>query len=55
MQQRNLELLGCSDGKHSSRKLAEIIAGAALALDISLICAVGSHTWTDAHMKYGRK
>jgi len=55
MQKRNLELLGCADGEHSSRKLAEIIAGATLALDISLVCAIGSHTFTDAHMKYGRK
>jgi len=55
MQKKNLELLGCSEGEHTSRKLAEIIAGATLALEISLICAIGSHTWTDAHMKYGRK
>ena len=55
MQNKNLELLGCKEGEHSSRKLAEIIAGSALALEISLICAIGSHTWTDAHMKYGRK
>ena len=55
MQNKNLELLGCNGGEHSSRKLAEIIAGSALALEISLICAIGSHTWTDAHMKYGRK
>ena len=55
MQNKNLELLGCSSGENSSRKLAEIIAGATLALEISLICAIGSHTWTDAHMKYGRK
>lgn len=55
MQKRNLELLGCADGEHSARKLAEIIAGATLALDISLVCAIGSHTFTDAHMKYGRK
>ena len=55
MQKRNLELLGCADGEHSSRKLAEIIAGATLALEISLVCAIGSHTFTDAHMKYGRK
>lgn len=55
MQNRNLELLGCAGGEHSSRKLAEIIAAATLALEISLICAIGSHTWTDAHMKYGRK
>jgi len=55
MQKKNLELLGCSEGEHTSRKLAEIIAGATLSLEISLICAIGSHTWTDAHMKYGRK
>ena len=55
MQKRNLQLLGCADGEHSSRKLAEIIAGATLALEISLVCAIGSHTFTDAHMKYGRK
>ncbi len=55
MQKRNLELLKCAKGEHSSRKLAEIIAGATLALDISLVCAIGSHTFTDAHMKYGRK
>ena len=55
MQQRNLELLGCAEGEHSSRKLAEIIAAATLSLEISLICAIGSHTWTEAHMKYGRK
>ena len=55
MQKRNLELLRCAEGEHSSRKLAEIIAGATLALDISLVCAIGSHTFTDAHMKYGRK
>ena len=48
-------MLGCAEGEHSSRKLAEIIAGATLALDISLVCAIGSHTFTDAHMKYGRK
>ena len=55
MQRKNLELLGCADGENSSKKLAEIIAGATLALDISLVCAIGSHTFTDAHMKYGRK
>ena len=55
LQKKNLEMLGCAEGEHSSRKLAEIIAGATLALDISLVCAIGSHTFTDAHMKYGRK
>tara|TARA_B100000678_G_scaffold285121_1_gene287732 strand:+ start:1526 stop:2686 length:1161 start_codon:yes stop_codon:yes gene_type:complete len=55
MQKQNLELLGCHEGENSSKKLAEIIAGATLALELSLFCAIGSHTWTDAHMKYGRK
>ena len=55
MRKQNLELLGCHAGENSSKKLAEIIAGATLALELSLFCAIGSHTWTDAHMKYGRK
>jgi hydroxymethylglutaryl-CoA reductase (NADPH) len=54
-QQQNLKLLGCDSGEHSSRKLAEIIAAAALGLEISLGSAIMSHTWTSAHMKYGRK
>ncbi len=55
MQNQNLALLGCLNGENSSKKLAEIIAGATLGLEISLFCAIGSHTWTEAHMKYGRK
>ena len=54
-QQQNLQLLGCDSSEHSSRKLAEIIAAAALGLEISLGSAIMSHTWTSAHMKYGRK
>ena len=54
-QQQNLKLLGCDSGEHSSRKLAEIIAAAALGLEISLGSAIMSHPWTSAHMKYGRK
>ena len=54
-QQQNLQLLGCDSSEHSSRKLAEIIASAALGLEISLGSAIMSHTWTSAHMKYGRK
>ena len=54
-QQQNLKLLGCDSGDQSSRKLAEIIAAAALGLEISLGSAIMSHTWTSAHMKYGRK
>ena len=55
MQSNNLDMLGCKTGDNSSRKLAEIVAAAALSLEISLICAIGSHTWTEAHMKYGRR
>ena len=55
LQQQNLKLLGCDSGEHSSRKLAQIIAAAALGLEISLGSAIMSHTWTSAHMKYGRK
>ena len=54
-QQQNLKLLECDTGEHSSRKLAEIIAGATIGLEISLLSAIASHTWTSAHMKYGRK
>ena len=54
-QQQNLELLGCQNGKFSSRKLAEIIGGSTLALEISLMSAIATDTFTKAHMKYGRK
>lgn len=54
-QQKNLELLGCNNGEHSSRKLAEIIAASTLALEISLMSAIASGTFTQAHMKYGRR
>lgn len=54
-QQQNLKMLGCTNEPDSSKKLAEIIAGATLSLEISLLSAIASHTWTSAHMKYGRK
>ena len=53
-QQQNLKLLGCDKGKHSSKKLAEIIAASTLALEISLFSAIASDTFTKAHMTYGR-
>lgn len=53
-QQRNLELLGCHEGRYSARKLAEIIGVAALALEISLLAAVVSGTFARAHATYGR-
>ena len=53
-QQQNLKLLGCDTGDTAARKLAEIICASALALEISLFSALASHTFTRAHMKYGR-
>lgn len=52
---RNLELLGCHEGPHTARKLAEIIGACALALEISLLAAVVSGTFAQAHAKYGRR
>ena len=54
-QQQNLKLLGCDNGTFSSRKLAEIICASSLSLEISLMSAIASGTFTQAHMKYGRK
>ena len=54
-QQQNLKILGCHEGEHSSRKLAEIIGAATMALEISLMSAIASDTFTGSHMKYGRK
>ena len=53
-QQQNLKLLGCDEGEDASKKFAEIICASALALEISLFSALASHTFTKAHMKYGR-
>jgi hydroxymethylglutaryl-CoA reductase (NADPH) len=53
-QRRNLELLGCAEGQYASRKLAEIVAGAALGLEISLLAALVSNQFAAAHSKYGR-
>ncbi len=54
-QRRNLDLLGCGDRLHDSRKLAEIIAACSVALELSLLAAVVSGTFSQAHEKYGRK
>jgi hydroxymethylglutaryl-CoA reductase (NADPH) len=53
-QRRNLNLLGCDHGPFASRKLAEIIAAAAAALELSLMASVVSGTFANAHRKYGR-
>lgn len=53
-QRKNLSMLGCVDDEHSSKKLAEIICASALCLEISLISAIISGGWVNAHMRYGR-
>ena len=52
-QRECLEVLGCS-GTGKVRKLAEIIAGVALAGEISLAAAISSLDWVSSHEKYGR-
>jgi hydroxymethylglutaryl-CoA reductase (NADPH) len=52
-QRECLEILGCS-GKGKVNKLAEIIAGVALAGEISLAGAISSLEWVSSHEKYGR-
>jgi hydroxymethylglutaryl-CoA reductase (NADPH) len=52
-QRECLELLGCR-GKGSVRKLAEIVAGVALAGELSLGAAISSLDWVSSHEKYGR-
>ncbi len=52
-QRANLELLGCS-GEGSAAKFAEIVCACVLALEISLIGAVISDEFTQAHATFGR-
>ena len=52
-QRECLELLGCV-GKGKVNKLAEIIAGVALAGEISLASAISSSDWVSSHEQYGR-
>ena len=53
-QHANLKLLDCAGGENSSRKLAEIIGAAALALEISLAGAIVSNEFARAHEQFGR-
>ncbi len=48
-----LELLGCA-GKGKVKKLAEIVAGVALAGEVSLGSAISSSDWVSSHERYGR-
>jgi hydroxymethylglutaryl-CoA reductase (NADPH) len=48
-----LELLGCA-GDGGAARLAEIVAGFALALDLSTCAAIGGGQFADAHERLGR-
>jgi hydroxymethylglutaryl-CoA reductase (NADPH) len=52
-QRECLEMMGCV-GRGKVKKLAEIIAGVALAGEISLGSAISSLDWVSSHEKYGR-
>jgi hydroxymethylglutaryl-CoA reductase (NADPH) len=52
-QRECLEALGCV-GRGKVRKLAEIVAGVALAGELSLAAAISSLDWVSSHEKYGR-
>jgi hydroxymethylglutaryl-CoA reductase (NADPH) len=52
-QRECLEILGCY-GKGRVRKFAEIVAGVALAGEISLAAAISSLDWVSSHEQYGR-
>jgi hydroxymethylglutaryl-CoA reductase (NADPH) len=52
-QRECLEVLGCW-GRGKVNKLAEIVAGVALAGEISLASAISSLDWVSSHEKYGR-
>jgi hydroxymethylglutaryl-CoA reductase (NADPH) len=52
-QRECLEILGCN-GQGKVNKLAEIVAGVALAGELSLGAAISSLDWVSSHEKYGR-
>ena len=52
-QRECLEIMGCY-GKGKVNRLAEIVAGVALAGELSLGAAISSLDWVSAHEKYGR-
>jgi hydroxymethylglutaryl-CoA reductase (NADPH) len=52
-QRECLEILGCH-GRGTVNKLAEIVAGVALAGELSLASAISSMDWVSSHEKYGR-
>jgi hydroxymethylglutaryl-CoA reductase (NADPH) len=52
-QRECLAMMGCV-GRGKVKKLAEIVAGVALAGEISLGSAISSLDWVSSHEKYGR-
>lgn len=52
-QRESLEMMGCY-GRDRVNKLAEIIAGVALAGELSLGSAIASSDWVSSHEQYGR-
>jgi Hydroxymethylglutaryl-CoA reductase len=48
-----LEMMGCT-GEHSGAKLAEIIAGFCLALELSTLAAIATGEFASAHERLGR-
>jgi hydroxymethylglutaryl-CoA reductase (NADPH) len=52
-QRECLEALGCV-GRNKVKKLAEIVAGVALAGEVSLGAAISSLDWVSSHERYGR-
>jgi hydroxymethylglutaryl-CoA reductase (NADPH) len=52
-QRECLEIMGCY-GKGKVKKFAEIVAGVALAGEISLASAISSLDWVSSHEQYGR-
>ncbi|WP_457653592.1 hydroxymethylglutaryl-CoA reductase [Rhodocaloribacter sp.] len=52
-QRECLEIMGCY-GKGKVRKLAEIVAGVALAGEVSLGAAISALDWVSSHEAYGR-
>ena len=52
-QKECLDIMGCL-GRGKVHKLAEIVAGVALAGELSLAAAISSLDWVSSHEKYGR-
>jgi hydroxymethylglutaryl-CoA reductase (NADPH) len=53
-QRECLESMGCF-GRGKAPRLAEIVAGVALAGELSLGAAISANEWVSAHERYGRK